>query len=184
MGHSDDVVTGLAAGLSQPLGRLHAVVDGAHFGNLPESLQQADLDFRPLYHGKNSAAGPHVVHPRNPAEVESILDVVGDLPAAVWWDWPDDILEADAAIYQHLRRLGMIEVPADALPPNRVEPKALALEYRQILFRHADPRVLTIVLPELSTEQWQQLMGLAYRLIFVDPEAGLQIAPHPDIVEL
>lgn len=173
----------LADELARPHGRFHAVVDGAHFNNLPQSIQDADLDFRPLYHGRNTHSGPHLIHPRNATEIEQVLDIVGDLPAVVWWDWPDDMQDSDAAIFQHLRRLGMIEVPAEHLPRSRGEQTVSGPEYQQILFRHADPRVLSIMLPELEEDQWRQLMGAAYALIFVDPDVGLQVALHPDILD-
>lgn len=150
-----------------------AVVDGAHFDDLPSEIRAFGLTSRALYHdaadAAGIAAGPHLVPVPDDTAIDNVVAFVGDRPAAVFWSWPD----GEDALYRHLRKLNRVEIPLDtgAYGPEEFEP---------VLFRHADPNVLAAVLPILELEQFGELLGAARGLVMVAPDlGGLKIVPRP-----
>lgn len=161
-------------------GHVFAVLDGARVDGLPEWLAQQGIMRRALYldlkRAVGNPSGPWLV----PCPDDSVIaDIRIGVPpeAAVWWQWPADTMEdARAAIYHHLRGLGMVEIPI--APPGRTE--RIGPQVEQVLFRHADPAIMRAVLPLLDPRQRMRLWGSA-RAIVVDlgPHGGIRRAVVP-----
>lgn len=146
-------VTPLDAAIEAMPPQRFAVIDGAHFTALPTLLAQAGLKGQPLYlEGPDRDAvesGPFLVDAATPALLAAIRDLVRSKPAVVFWSWAD----GQPSLYRHLRSLTMFEVPIESDP----EP---------VLFRLADPRALSLVLPVLSLEQLARFTGTAAQVAF------------------
>lgn len=107
-------------------GPVYAVLDGAHFENLPQQLLIGGFVSRPLYldRGDNDPqrvqTSPHLVWideremslmGRRPALVTlELLALIGDRAGAVFWQCPT----GGEALYRHLRGINMVLIPADA----------------------------------------------------------------------
>jgi hypothetical protein len=199
----------LVAALDNLPGRKFAVVDAAHFGDLQGELRQADLAFRPLYLdelGKDvEAAGPHLVPLTDRNAARRLHALAGEKPAVVWWAWPDQGAATDEAIYRHLRTINMAEIPAetgddaaDGVEPDAptphdhahhdhvhhhhhdVPPPQPSERYELVVFRHADPRVMAMLLPLLDAGQVSRLFGEATGLVVGAPdEASAKSFPRP-----
>lgn len=152
-----------------------AVVDGSQIFDLPKKLTDSDLDHQALYRGSRNASlvpvGPYLVSSYDENDLQEIQKIVQEQPAVVWWDWPDEGPTTVNSVYSHLRRLGIIQVPSQCF--DETSDRGVT----SIIFRHSDPRVLSITLPELDQDQWAFFMGDAHKILFHLPGLGLQEAP-------
>ncbi|MBK8456230.1 MAG: DUF4123 domain-containing protein [Phyllobacteriaceae bacterium] len=201
--------TGLIDALDALPGRKFAVVDAAHFDDLPAELEAAGFAGRPLYLDEQKddvvAAGPFLVSLPDRNAGRRLAELIGDKPAVVWWSWPDRGEETEEAVFRHLRTINMVEIPAG---PDDPDDPAVAAEARAreaateqahdhdghdhgdqppephrfdlVLFRHADPHALAMLLPELDAIQFARLFGDATGIVINAPDlGGLRMAPRP-----
>lgn len=107
-------------------GRKFAVIDAAHFDDLQSQLKSLSLPFTPLYLDERDdnalAAGPHLVPLSDRDAAKAIATLCADKPAVVWWVWPDEGDDAQAAIVRHLRGINMAEIPVNRYDANPVTP--------------------------------------------------------------
>ena len=169
----DEDRKGLMPILSRILPSLYAVIDGAHFGALPADLSRLGLTHRPLYFRRGSkegvAEGPFMVSLPDMPSALSVIELVQDAAAAVFWSWPSGADE----LYDHLRHIAMIEIPSE--PIDAPDP-----EYSAVLLRHGDPNALVAVLRVLDVVQYGQILGDAAGLVFIAREyGGLRTVPRP-----
>ena len=187
-------------------GRRYAVVDAAHFDNLQELLNAAGLPFHPLYLDEKDPApgaeiaGPHLVELPTPSSARKLISLAHGKPAIVWWVWPENGEGTAAEIYRHLRRLNVIEIPSDRFDAD--EHPAAASDtglidhvdhghehapqppktesYDLVIFRHADPNVIAMLLPLLDATQVSRLFGDAMGIVVVAQEFdGVREFPRP-----
>ena len=113
MASADDLIAALDA-LS---GHKFAVVDAAHFDDLPGIRSAAEFSFRPLYRDEEGedteAAGPFLVPLPLRSSARQLLPLLEDKPAVVWWSWPDQGEDTEDRLYKHLRTINMAEIPVD-----------------------------------------------------------------------
>jgi len=150
-----------------------AVVDGAHFDDLAVGLKGFHLEGEPLFLDDmgdgTSLSGPWLVELPDWEAANRVLSLIGDLPAAVFWCWGD----GKENLYKHLRRLNMVEIPADNF--NATHPA-----YDKVLFRHADPNVMANALSVLYENQYAKVLDNVGKLImFASDFGGLRVAPSP-----
>jgi hypothetical protein len=149
-----------------------AVLDGAHFDDLPVTLAERRMLAHPLYLEAGGAsgvkAGPHLLELAGPQEVTALLDLIIGKPAATFWSWPNGL----HTLRRHLRSLNLVEIPNErrAYPDNSA--------YETVLFRHWDPAVLAVTLPVLTPEQLCRFRGSAYTVIFDPANSGDVAALH------
>ena len=148
-----------------------AVIDAAHFDDMGAELAGSALAGEPLYlddMGDGPAnSGPWLVSLPDWQAADRVLQLCGDRPAAVFWSWGD----GQKALYRHLRRLNMVEIPADDF--NEDYPA-----YDKVLFRHADPNVMANALSVLHEGQFALVLGAAAGLVMFAPDfGGLREAP-------
>ena len=81
---------------------------------------------------------------------------------------------AEAALYRHLRGLGMVEIPATrpGTPPAPDGASEDGEGVEAVLFRHADPHVLLHLLPVLDPARRARIFGGARALVVVARRAG------------
>ena len=145
-----------------------AVLDGALWDDLPRELGQAGLSGRSLFLGagtETEAAGPWLVAMgRRDGDVETILALVGERPAAAYWGCS----AGEVALYRHLRTLNQMQMtrPAPESPGEQAVSSPVA---EVVLFRHWDPRALGCVLPLLDEFQYARLLGPAEEVAVLDP---------------
>ena len=145
--------------LAQTLGTLedtYAVIDGAFWPELPMTLQQAGVFARSLFVGAGrdvELAGPWLAAMPGSGERKAVLSVVGVQPAAVFWSWAD----GEASLWKHLRSLQQVQIPAVEATTGRAT--------ETVLFRHWDPRVMTLMLPLLRGEQIARVFGRARAIV-------------------
>lgn len=183
-----------------------AVLDGAHWDDMPTKLERAGLGGRSLYLGAGQAveaAGPWLVSlDQRPDAVGALMELLGERPAAVFWGCE----AGEAALWRHLRTLNQIEIArvpdaaepglavpggADAAAGNAGLPTSTGEGSEIVSFRHWDPRGLGSVLPLLDAAQFARMFGPANEVVFLDPPAhggfgvrravrtpDLPIAPH------
>ena len=153
--------------------QLFGIMDGGHFDDLPSGLSAAGLSARSLFlgHGNQDVErhGPWLVRMPSSRDVDLALDLIGSLPAIVFWSCP----AGDMALFHHLRRLNMVRLPvwaaAGRLGPDPDDPGDRG--WRSVLFRHWDPGVLGALLPCLDETQFNRLLGPACEIVF-DPLDG------------
>ncbi len=137
------------------------MVDGAAYDTLPARIEHHALTSRPLYldvkGGPDAGSGPHLVPLFTPEHFSRFMTLAGADPAAVFWSWPYGEID----LYQHLRRLNMVEVPDDA-----------SGRFDSVVFRHCDPDVLALVFPLLDPGQRNHFMGAAARLVMYSRRRG------------
>ncbi|MEL6522705.1 MAG: hypothetical protein AAFQ66_17185 [Pseudomonadota bacterium] len=173
-------------------GRLFAVMDGAHYEDLPGRLRAVRLEYFPLYideiDAPKLAAGPHLVVCRTGYAIEQVRDVSAGAPSLVWWAWPDAGSESDSQIYRHLRRLNLMDVPWN------INTEVAGVSARQgeitsigglepVLFRHADPEVVQALLQVLAPVQMSRFFGGALAVVAEPPSQGgvmKAVNPSPD----
>jgi hypothetical protein len=191
--------------LAEPL---FAVVDGAQFNDLPEELFDGDFVHRPLYldrgdgHPDRLRTAPQLVwldEKRGAASVqraevlESLLTLVGERPAAVFWACP----LGGEALYRHLRTINMVLIPretgtvssdegTDDIASGDAQGDDSPAGYERVLFRHANADVMAQVLPALDEGQFARLFGPASAVLCVPDEewspstSGVMLAPRPE----
>jgi hypothetical protein len=104
--------------LLQTSAGLFATLDGAQFDDLPGELAGKGLVYRPLYldrgdRDRERAAiqlvplGGQANSPERNAALAQLSDLVGDRPAAVFWQCP----AGEEALYKHLRTINMVLIP-------------------------------------------------------------------------
>lgn len=147
-----------------------AVIDGAHFDDLPGALAAARLPVIPLYleasDGPGVAAGPHLVPADSSDAAQRLMDIAGDLPALVFWSWPG----TTETLRRHLRGINLAEIPEND-----------GAGYEAVLFRHWDPNVLAVTLPVLTREQQSRFLGQANGLAYdANEHGGVVLAGRPD----
>lgn len=167
----------LGAVLRRLPGKIFAVIDGAYFDNLPGRVASVGLQALPLYVDEidvpNLAQGPHLVACPNLYAVEQVRDVCAGAPAMVWWAWPDKGTETNDAIYGHLRRLNLMEIPSNRadtiLGTRRIGAVDRSSAVETVIFRHGDPNVMQMLVPLLDSDQRARLMGDALALVMDAP---------------
>jgi hypothetical protein len=101
-------------------------------------------------------------------QLERIVAVNGDLPAAVFWI--GDAALTEAALWRHLRTINLVLLPKEA-DPNILTISADDEEaHEAFMFRHADGNVLAEVLPVLDAAQFSRVFGPARELAFLAPQ--------------
>ena len=153
-----------------------AVVDGAHFDDIATELSSIKLSGEPLFlkdMGDGAElSGPWLVELVDGEAVNRVLTLVGELPAVVFWSWPEDGPDGQKALYKHLRRLNMVEIPVDDYNPDFPD-------WDRVVLRHADPNVMANTLSVLEEDQFAKVLGSAAALIMYAPDfGGLQEAPR------
>lgn len=111
---------------------LFAALDGAQFDDLPGELASKGLAYRPLYLDRGDrdreraaiqlvSLGGEANSAERSMALAQIMSVVGDRPAAVFWQCP----AGEEALYKHLRTINMVLIPKgtdeDADPKSSAE---------------------------------------------------------------
>ena len=173
------------------------VVDAAPFQNLEHSLKAAELQSEPLYlDGRNQSlrdSGPFLVSLPNDGAIGRVSKIVGDKSSAVLWVWPDEGSETQSNLLRHLRGINMVEIPnvlsgfdqisvglgrvtahgETTSQQSQNDAKAGSSHpHELVLFRHADPNVLAMLLPLLDRGQVSRLFGRASCVVIDSPENG------------
>lgn len=149
--------------------RLFAVLDAAQFENFELETSATGVIARPLFLDEIEiealVTGPHLVEILKLSEIDRVRSLVGDKPAAVWWRWPDSE-DAPMDMYRHLRTLNMC-----ALPKDRHDSKRLSkAKSEPVVFRHADPNVIAMMLPIFDATQVSRLFGEALAITVNAPD--------------
>jgi len=166
-----------------------AVLDGAQFDHLPNSLFDGDFLSRSLYldRGENDPdqiiTAPHMVTLDERSEkptgrsyedtVDALLALLDDRPAAVFWQCEGG---ADV-LYKHLRSINMVLYPKAALDdweepePKDGAPPQTPDTHTPVLFRHADANVMAQIVPALTDAETARLFGPASTLHY-EPDAA------------
>ena len=169
-------------------GQVFAVIDGAHFDNLPARINKVGLKALPLFEDEidlpSLAQGPHLVSCPNGYAIEQVRDVCSGAPAVVWWAWPKQDAAEDA-IYSHLRRLNLVEIPshrADAIVgTRRIGAVDRSSPTETVIFRHGDPHVMSLLLPILDPVQLAQVFGGALAMaMYATGMEQISLVPNPD----
>jgi Domain of unknown function (DUF4123) len=100
-------------------------------------------------------------------QLERIVAMNGELPAAVFWI--GDAALTEAALWRHLRTINMILLPKEADPNILTIPADDEDTHEAFMFRHADGNVLAEVLPVLDAAQFSRVFGPARELVFLAP---------------
>ncbi len=130
---------GALASLNPEDGPVFAVLDGAHYENLPQQLLLGGFVSRALYldRGDNDPqrvmTAPHMVWidergaaamGRAPARViPEVLTLVGSSAGAVFWQCP----AGGEALYKHLRGINMVMIPRAAAGDDEEDPESVDL---------------------------------------------------------
>jgi len=180
-------------------GSVFAVLDGAQFEHLPDTLMSAGLEARCLYldrgdnHPERLVTAPYVVGPLDEAlltKVLSVLEASGPAGGVFW-----ECRAGADALFRHLRGINVVRIPRSAAGEADEEavPEASEAgfsdpgssdagdEFEDVLFRHADANVLAQVIPHLSPEQNTRLQGPASAIVLATGErwrTGAQIVVH------
>jgi hypothetical protein len=106
-------------------------------------------------------------------QLERIVSISNDLPAAVFWIGHAGLTEAH--LWRHLRTLNVVLIPK-GYGEDEPEPLEEGGEtHDAVMFRHADGNVLAEVLPVLNAAQFSRAFGPANALMFLAPDH-----PAPD----
>lgn len=111
-------------------------------------------------------------------QLEKVLAVVGDKPAATFWVGEASL--AEPVIWRHLRTLNRVLIPQGYGEDDK-GPSTLPISvangqegggktHEAVLFRHCDGNVLAAVLPALDASQFTRLFGPARALAFHAPD--------------
>ncbi len=168
-------------------GKIFAVIDGAHFDDLPGRIRDVGLEALPLFTDEIDlpalGRGPHLVACPNLFAVEQVTDVCAGVPAVVWWDWPDQGKKTADNIFAHLRRLNLVEIPANRAEPIVGRRQVGAVDrgagWETVLFRHGDPHVMSLLIPVLDEAQRGQLFGAALSVAMQPPGQEVTHTKNP-----
>lgn len=149
---------------------IFAVIDGGHFDAFQQQSRAAGINSTPLYHQTNLSAeavdaGPHVALMDSQDTLHRLLDFIGDMPAAVFWAWAGSAAE----LHKHLRTLNVVEIEQKVYGEPGDKPQS---QFQKVIFRHADPDVLEVMMLTLSAEQRAQVFGAAKGIAHYAPSAG------------
>ncbi|MDT0682641.1 DUF4123 domain-containing protein [Roseicyclus sp. F158] len=170
-------------------GRLFAVLDGANYPDLPGRLREVGLDYFALYGEETDAPdiryGPHLVVCPSAFAVEQVRDVSAGTPTVVWWAWPDEGSETEVAVWRHMRRLSVVDVPVgrdeEMIGPPRHGAVTGSGPEEPVFLRHADADVVAALVDVLEPEQTAQLFGEALAILAETPAApGLALFERPE----
>lgn len=175
-----------------------AVIDGGHWTDVRAELQELGLTARSLFLGAGQdveAAGPWLLAlGQRPGVTDAVVSFVEDKPAAVFWGCHS----GEQVLWHHLRTLNQARLPRAWEPTEDRDESVKAAgadgadvedtRSEVVLFRHWDPRVLSIVLPVLDEAQYARVLGPAEGAVFIDPKelggVGLRrMARLPDLPE-
>ncbi len=156
-------------------GERFAVVDGALVDGLTAKLAAWGISGVALYleAGEPTAveSGPFLAALPSEAKLRSLLRLVGEDAAPVFWSWPAGFL----ALRRHLRTLNVVEIPNE----DRKDEDQPAHE--TVIFRHWDPNVLAPLLPVLTAGQRSRFLGRSEALVFdASDYSGLVSAHRPE----
>lgn len=129
-------------------------VDGSLLRDAPDVLRRADVVVRSLYmeHPNPAAvrAGPWFAA-LDQRHLDNVLRIEGIGGWAVFWGGAVD----EAVVYRHLRSINLADLPR----PRDAPFERFAADPETVMFRHADPSVLALVLPVLEAGQRARLFG-------------------------
>jgi Domain of unknown function (DUF4123) len=138
-----------------------AVMCGTMFDDLPAVLDASNLGHVPLYleaeNAAGLAAGPHLVALPSLAHAETVVRIASDRCAMVFWSWPGSI----DTLRRHLRGLNLVTIPSES-----------GMRQDTVIFRHWDPNVLAVTLPELTANQQSRFLGNSGGLTYNASEHG------------
>jgi hypothetical protein len=162
---------------------LFALLDGALFDDMARLLANYEIRGRPLFLEAGDAdavaSGPFLIPLDSAGQVTAVIALVGNGRAPVIWSWP----AGEPSLYRHLRTLNMAQIPrtvADDDPPDASTPVKTPTPMMAVIFRHWDPNVLALMLPQFTDEQRPRFFGLATSLAFQSRhDADASIAAHP-----
>ena len=169
-----------------------ALVDGAHFDDLPATLLREGLGVRSLFLDTSDSevqkAGPWLVAlDQAPFTFERLLRIVDSKPAAIFWCCE----EGESVLYRHLRTLNMVLLPKWAV--DKEKPPELPAKANEVAaFRHFDPRVLGAVLPVFDAPQLSRFLGPSREIVFSSADYGVKrllrdtiwSAPSPGMLKM
>ncbi len=150
-------------------GPLFAVLDGAQFENLPQTLLFAGIEARCLYldrgdnHPERLVTAPYMVDLAQVGGVDRLLSIVSSPRQLALWQCP----AGHDALYRHLRGLNRVLVPLDVPKPPAAGEDDEMQTHEAVLFRHADANALDQVVPALGAVEMARVMGPAERLVFL-----------------
>ncbi len=177
-----------------------AVLDGAQFDNLPDALFDGDFVHKPLYLDRGDGnrdqtiTAPQLVwldrdtetapqHEDTPAPdvLNTLFELIGDKPAAVFWECPD----GGEVLYKHLRTINMVMMQEDG--PDQTGANDPARE-GLVVFRHSDSDVLAQVLPVFDERQFARFFGPASLIVCLPTKEwfegnGILVAEKPGGVD-
>lgn len=159
-----------------------AVLDGAKFSDLPNTLLRNRLVSRPLYADRGGQirdfdlTSPQMIYldrsrddePENddgPCKIRilrAVSELMEDCSAGVFWSCN----RGGDALFRHLRKINRVRVEVGHLPG--AQESRVDLEQDDLLlFRHADANVMAQILPVLPERELELLMGPAEEVNFV-----------------
>jgi len=148
---------------------IYAVVDGDAVPQFGDRLAGFGLAGKPLYMNSgprhDRAFGPHLIHVESLARMKQVLALSEPDGTAVYWSWSGPM----AAIEAHLRRLNSVDIEAEFLDPDR---KSKDIRKVPVLFRHADPNVLEILLRVLRPDQKAAFFGGSNGICYFSRKSG------------
>jgi Domain of unknown function (DUF4123) len=104
------------------------------------------------------------------AQLEKVIQLTGDAPAAVFW--AGDHTLSEPVLWRHLRTINMVLLPREQ-PIGKTAQRGMDA-YDAFLFRHADGNVLAEVLPVLDASQFSRVFGPTREIVFLAPD-------HPSV---
>jgi hypothetical protein len=111
------------------------------------------------------------------AQLERVVAINGELPAAVFWIGDASLTEAK--LWRHLRTLNMVLLPKEYVEEiSEAFRESAHLQGESdpgsaptpVMFRHVDGNVLAQVLPVMDSAQFSRMFGPATQLIFLAPD--------------
>lgn len=178
--------------LSDPL---FAVIDGAHYDDLPRLLDHLEMDHRSLFLDHADAEIEKVsgwlVPILGRQDLEKLLSASDkDCSSLVLWACPF----GEDALHRHLRTINIVEIPADAIPASPkggvsgsdlADDEAIKPRYENVQFRHYDPNVLASLLPLLDEAQFARIFGPASHILMFASDTGqVRSAPRPELLPI
>lgn len=145
----------------------YVVVEGAVFPSFTNDLRAHGLSAIPLYLGAPGStdveAGPHIIAITSMQVFRKVCAFIGTHETGVFWSWPSGM----DTLIAHLRKLNAIEIPKSA-PPDDVEHQGL----ERVILRHADPKVMALLLRVLEPKQLRATFGQARGLVMYSKQLG------------
>lgn len=171
-----------------------AVLDGAKFSDLPNTLLRNRLVSRPLYADRGGQirdfdlTSPQMIYldrsrddeaenddgPCKPRILRVVSELMDDCSAGVFWSCN----RGGDALFRHLRKINRVRVEAGHLPAaqeNHVDSNQDDL----LLFRHADANVMAQILPILPERELELLIGPAEEVNFIPNSVWSIGQAHP-----